>query len=58
MLSLTSFISGLGLIRLGLVCFDLLIGLEAYSYRVAHEKVALPTDKSSASVLVAADIVM
>jgi len=28
-----------------LVCFDLLIGLEAYFYRVAHEKVAPLTDK-------------
>lgn len=28
-----------------MVCFDLLIGLEAYFYRVAHEKLAPLTDK-------------
>lgn len=57
MWSLTSFISGAGFIRLGLVCFDLLIGLEAYSYSGAR-KSSPATDKSSASVLVAADVVM
>jgi len=38
-------VSGLGFIRLGLVCVDLLIGLEAYFYRVARGKVAQLTDK-------------
>jgi hypothetical protein len=56
--SLTSLISGLGFMRLGLVCFDLLIGLEAYSHRVAHEKVAPLTDKQLRPVLAAADVVM